>query len=87
MFKWKLNQEEGAFIWAIFDNYGALMFLDNTVCNRETKACSCTDFFCGKKWIKDTLFQSYWYTLASIGKMYINYVSLLCTSNITDIAH
>jgi hypothetical protein len=51
MFKWKLNQEEGAFIGAIFDSDRALMLLDTTVGDGETKTGSCTDFFHGKKWI------------------------------------
>jgi len=40
LFKWKLNQEEGSFVKAIFDHDGALMLLDTTVRNRETKTGS-----------------------------------------------
>src|SRR5436309_539521 len=62
------------------------MLLDNTVRYRETKASSCTNFFCGEKWIKDALFQSDRYTRTSIAKSYSHSVCLTCTSNSNDLA-
>src|SRR5437879_11058082 len=42
--------------------------------------------FCGKKWIKDALFQSHWYTLAGIAETNIHHVCLLRTSNSDHLA-
>src|SRR5258708_5945016 len=86
LFKWKLNQEEGSFVRAIFDRDRALMLLDSTVRNRETKTGSRTDFFCSKEWIKNALFQPCWYPWAGITHTNIHDVRLPRACNGNDLA-
>ncbi len=54
----KLNKEESARVRTIFNGNGALMLLDNAICDRKTEARASTNFLCGEKRIKDSLLKS-----------------------------
>src|SRR5689334_778409 len=84
MFARKLDQEKSASIGLILDRDGALVLFDNAIGNRETKACSCTNFLCREKWIKDTLFKACRYTGPGITKSNLHHIGLECTDNGND---
>src|ERR1700730_17306883 len=79
--KWQLEQKKRTRARMVFEQNIPLMFLNNSIRNREAQTCSRANFFLSKKWVKNALFNLGGNTRASIMDADINHLSLRCAGD------